>query len=420
MQWSDELLDELADRADPEADQIAAAYRERYPDLGLRDLVRQVRTDLYAPATETTPVSGLPRPVLGEALRREDLLRRGQEVFHLYGLEMACSLYFASLPMSYAVVPAAEALARTSDLATNSLNRRIAETGQMMVDVLAVDGPDLLRPGSRGYATCRGVRLMHAVARALIRAEDEQARAEGATDDPRLWDTDELGEPLNQEMMLATILAFSYVAWIALERFGVSLDSDEKEAHAYAWSVVAALLGVDEQYLPLGVDDMEQLAPLLFARHIGRTDAGVRLTAALIGEMEEFAPLGFRRVPASLIRWLFKDNVGELEPGRIADDLDVPEAARWATVMFEIQSGVNRLIGPLRDSPAGRWYFRRVGRLATKGFIDRELEGEPPFHLPPEVTADWRVRTGPGATRVRQVRARGRAATRTMLARRGA
>lgn len=42
-------------------------------------------------------------------------------------------------------------------------------------------------PGSRGYATCRGVRLMDAMARAWIRVEDEEARATGVPGDRRLW-----------------------------------------------------------------------------------------------------------------------------------------------------------------------------------------------------------------------------------------
>ncbi len=163
MEWTHAVLDELKAKADPEADAIAEHYQERHPELDLRGLIVQVRKDMYDPATAPEVAAILPRPTLGPALRRADLLAQGQRVFGRYGLEIATSLYFASLPVSYAVVDGAEALARTSDLATGSLNRRVAETGQMMIDVMGFEEPATLEPGTRGYASCQGVRLIHAM-----------------------------------------------------------------------------------------------------------------------------------------------------------------------------------------------------------------------------------------------------------------
>ena len=40
-----------------------------------------------------------------------------------------------------------------SDLATDNLTRRVAETGQMLIDVMGVRGPDALQRGGVGYAT---------------------------------------------------------------------------------------------------------------------------------------------------------------------------------------------------------------------------------------------------------------------------
>lgn len=411
MEWTHEVLDELKAKADPEADQIAEYYQDRHPELDLRGLVLQVRRDMYDPEMGPEVAAMLPRPVLGPELRRADLLTQGQRVFARYGLEITTSLYFASLPTSYGVVDGAEALARTSDLATGSLNRRVAETGQMMIDVMGLEERATLEPGTRGYTSCQGVRLIHAMVRALIRAEDERARAGEA--DARTWDHDRLGEPLSQDAMLGTVLAFTYIAWMGLERFGISLDRHERDAHAYAWSVVAALLGVDEEHLPLDADDMDQLAPLMWERHIGPSEAGTRLIDALLEEMEEFAPLGLRRIPASMIWWLFRGQEGSIDLEQLPRSLGVPEPSPRAYRIFEVQRAVNRLLDPVRDWRAGRWLFRRVGRATLTSYVDRYVEGQPAFFLPTTMAHDWRIRTGPARTRVRAVKARGRAAVRS-------
>ncbi len=411
MQWTAEVLDELKTKADPEADRIAEAYQDRYPDFDLRGLIRQVRADMYDPAAAPGVAARLPRPVLGPALRRADKLALGQQVFARYGLEIAAGLYFGSFPAGYAMEPFAEALARTSDLATGSLNRRVAETGQMMIDVMGVEEPDTLQPGTRGYASCQGVRLMHALVRALILDQDERARA--GDPDATEWDFDRLGMPLSQEAMLATILGFTYVGWLALDRFGITLDKAERDAHAYAWSVVAGLLGVEEQYLPLDSDDMDQLAPLLWDRHVRRCDSGVRLYESLMEEIEEFTPLGLRRVPASMIRWLFRGTEGTIDLARVPTALDVAEPSMLAYRMFDSQRLMNRALDPVRDTRAGRWFFRRLSRAIITGYVDRYVENQPAFYLPDTVAKDWRIRTGNTTARVRQVRSRGRQAVRS-------
>ena len=411
MEWNETLLDELKTKADPEADAIAETYQDRYPDYDLKDLVRQIRTDMQDPAIGPELGAQLPRPVLRPALRRADMLEQGQNVFRNYGLEISAGLYFGSFPAGYSMAPFAEALARTSDLATDSLNRRVAETGQLMIDVMGIDEAAPLEPGTRGYASCQGVRLMHALCRALILDEDERARA--GDPDAQQWDFDHLGHPLSQEAMLATILGFTYVGWLALDRFGIALSRAEKDAHAYSWSVVAALMGVDQDHLPLTADDMDQLAGMIWDRHVERTEAGMRLFGSLMDEIQEFAPLGMKRVPASMIWWLFRGAESGIDLTSVPRSLDVPEPSKAAYVLFDTQRVVNRVLDPTRDTKAGRWFFRKVSRTVINGYVDRYIEGRPPFHLPDTVATDWRIRKGPTATRVRQAKAKGRSAVRS-------
>ena len=96
------------------------------------------------------------------------LIERGQRVFADYGLYQASALFFASLPMAYATLDGAAVLARVSDLATQNLVRRVAETGQMLLDVMGLRGGHSLDPGAPGYMTAVGLRLMHACVRVLV------------------------------------------------------------------------------------------------------------------------------------------------------------------------------------------------------------------------------------------------------------
>ena len=128
------------------------------------------------------------------------LIERGQRVFADYGLYQASALFFASLPMAYATLDGAAVLARVSDLATQNLVRRVAETGQMLLDVMGLRGANSLEPGAPGYMTAVGLRLMHACVRVLVAP---------AAPDP--WPEAEFGPPANQELMLGTLLDFTEV-----------------------------------------------------------------------------------------------------------------------------------------------------------------------------------------------------------------
>ena len=169
--------------ADPEIDEIVAAYHRRHPELtDARDLVRSMIRELSLAKRDPerfTRAAGNPdRTWLSEALGialapprwppDPALIERGQRVFADYGLYQAAALFFASLPMAYATLDGAAVLARVSDLATQSLVRRVAETGQMLLDVMGLRGGDSLDPGAPGYMTAVGLRLMHSCVRVLV------------------------------------------------------------------------------------------------------------------------------------------------------------------------------------------------------------------------------------------------------------
>ena len=405
--WPQSELDRLRQATDPEIDQVVAAYLREHPELtDARHLVTSMILELSRAKTE-------PQRFTREAIAQDGtwltaaltvalapprwnpdpgLVRRGQEVFADYGLYQASALFFASLPMAYATIAGAEVLARVSDLATQNLTRRVAETGQMLLDVMGLRGDHGLEPGSTGYATAIGLRLMHACVRILIL--DDQ----GSEPSP-----EDFGPPVNQQLLLGTLLDFTVVTWESLARMGVVLKDADREANLHVWSFVGLLMGVEAcRDGPLTLGDVEQISAGM-GRLLGTSEAGDRLMAALLSEMESFMPLGWRKLPRSVVRWLFQDAPAPVN--RVPDLLHVPPAPSWSIPLLASLRAANqdsKLLGPL--APLARGLIRKLGRQVVIGYADLYSGGQAPFRVPDQLAKSWRIRTTPAARRARGLR----------------
>ena len=91
-------------------------------------------------------------------------MRLGEDFFGRWGLYVPLVLMCSSLPECYAAAKGVQVLQLTARLASDT-KRRVVETAQMVLDVMAPGG---MQPGARGYRTVRKVRLMHAGVRYLI------------------------------------------------------------------------------------------------------------------------------------------------------------------------------------------------------------------------------------------------------------
>jgi hypothetical protein len=406
--------------ADPVIDQLVAGYRHAHPGSpDARSLVMSMIAELsraksqprqFIQGTGRTDGSWMAEALaVATAPRRwasdPALIARGQQVFAGYGLYQSAALFFASLPMAYATVDGAEALTRVSDLATHNLTRRVAETGQMLLDVMGLRGDGSLEPGGTGYATAVALRLMHACVRALVLDQPL----------PDEWPAERFGPPANQELMLGTLLDFSLVTWSALERMGIVLSERDREASIHTWSVVGDLMGVQAcRDGPLTVADVEQIRTGMM-RLLAPSEAGQRLMAALLAEMEDFMPLGWRKLPRSVVRWLFQGAPGPV--GQVPDMLKVPPSAWWSAPLLAWAQDANQhswLLGPL-----GRALIRKLGRVVVVSFADRYSDGPTPFRVPSGLARSWGIRLTAGPRRVRAVRRSVRHRARSAAWRRG-
>ena len=346
-------LDALRKIGDPEADGVVKRYCDeshRDPTKFLLDLVQRVE-----------PVEGTTAQILGNyrdanpALplwADEEKTRQGQEFFREFSLEVAASLFAASLPMSYTTAKGARVLMTTRELVSHP-HRRLAETGQMLLDVMAAEPEDQrlppLAPGTHGYRAARGVRLFHAAVRHSL------------TTNPAVrWDKERLGEPVNQEDLLGTLLVFTVCVVQSLEKLGIRYKKGDRDAYVHFWLVLGSLLGVDYEHLytdgslpagrdPLTYDEMELLAEEILLRNAERSDDGRELTSVLLGVEQGAMPRGLKGMPRAMVRRLigprYSDLLGVPPAGTSRLVLDALRPVAWVASLRRPVDGLGRLTG---------------------------------------------------------------------------
>ena len=377
--WTDALLDRMRELGDPVADIPVAAVLERDGVDAVRALMRSlVRVD--QPVPEELPeeiqaylLETLPLPEWADA----DRIKRGQQLFETWGVQIAICLFCASLPSSYAAANGVKALYLTARLDTDA-RRRVMETGQFLIDVLTVGG---LGEHGKGRRTIQRVRLMHAAVRHLIKARNELT--------PGMWHPD-WGTPINQEDLAGTLLSFSYVVADPLRRLGVRVGAKDVDAYLHLWNVIGHLLGVRDELLVSDVADAAALVDTIRRRQFKASPEGQELTGALVNLLDELTPIHrLDETIPPLIRHLIGEETADLlrvPKSDLADDLGrLARIANWFYV---------HVLGRVeRDLPRYQ-LMSRIARPFGHDLLDAlfklERGGErPPFDIPDHLARDW-------------------------------
>ncbi|MEU6933268.1 oxygenase MpaB family protein [Streptomyces sp. NPDC046374] len=281
-------------------------------------------------------------------------------------VHITTALSFASMPACYLVPHVAKLLSTTHGLKYPS--KRMAETGQFTVHLMR---PDAFEAGGRFIPAAQKVRLLHASIRHHLIREDR-------------WDTAALGVPICQEDMIGGQMFFSILVLDSLHRLGVHMSTEGAEAYYYAWKVVGAILGIDQDAVPQNLTEAREFLDRYMIRYMGPSEEGAVLTRQLIDLYEEVVPgTFFDPIVSALIRFL----VGETS----ADWLDVPRTP-WDTVV----KAVPHLLGVLETiedrSPLGAWALDRIGHLTTVFELSSLTRGRVMHYAIPEhLKADFGV-----------------------------
>ncbi|MGW6572024.1 oxygenase MpaB family protein [Streptomyces sp. NPDC054945] len=341
MMYTEASMDALRQTGDRLADATVATLFERGEVGKFNTLMRYVST-----AGASLP-DGLP-DVAREYLEATSVppswvdwgeLEKARLFFIDNNVHISTALSFASMPACYLVPHVAKLLSTTHGLEYPS--KRMAETGQFTVHLMR---PDAFEAGGRFVPAAQKVRLLHAAIRHHLLREDR-------------WDVAALGTPICQEDMIGGQMFFSLLVLDSLHRLNIHMSTEGAEAYYYAWRVVGAMLGVDQEAVPATLDEARCFLDRYMIRHMGPSEEGAHLTRQLIDLYEEIVPgTFFDPVVSALVRHLVGDTC--------ADWLRVPRTP-WDTVV----KAAPHLLGVLETiedrSPLGAWALDRLGQLTT-------------------------------------------------------
>ncbi|MFE7752667.1 oxygenase MpaB family protein [Streptomyces sp. NPDC057428] len=360
MICTEESLDSLRRAGDELADATVTSLFERGEVGKFNTLMRYVST-IGAPLPDGLP--DVAREYLAATSAPPDWvdweeMEKARLFFMDNNVHISTALSFASMPACYVVPHVAKLLSATHGLKYPS--KRMAETGQFTVYLMQ---PDAFEAGSRFIPAAQKVRLLHASIRHHLKREDR-------------WDTAALGTPICQEDMIGGQMFFSLLVLDSLHRLGIHMSTAGAESYYYAWRVVGAMLGIDQDAVPGNTAEARRFLDLYMVRHMGPSAEGAHLARQLIDLYEEVVPgTFFDPIVSSLIRYLVGDTC--------ADWLDVPRTS-WDTVV----KAMPHLIGVLESiedsSPLAAWALDRLGHLTTHLELSSLTRGRVMHYAVPE------------------------------------
>ena len=154
----------------------------------------------------------------------------------------------------------------------------------------------------KGYITAKKVRFLHASMRYMLlnpsavspppTSEDGQPKPfmEKIAERQEAWDSQTLGAPVNQEDVAYTLLTFGLIIPKGLEKWGIPISQEEKDAFLHLWKLIGHVMGIEDGVLTDQWDEAEALFALVQQRQCGGSPDGVALTEALIGMMDDYLP----------------------------------------------------------------------------------------------------------------------------------
>jgi hypothetical protein len=179
-----------------------------------------------------------------------DRVIRGQTVFMERMIPSVLVLLCKSLPEGYAAAGATKILNISGELLAHTYHRLMG-TLQLLVNV---SSPQSFERSGVALLNAQQMRLLHAGVRSNVAPKILDRRGgEGSYQAYR----DRYGVPINQEDLLATIMAFSLLVVRGLRTLHIPLSDAEAEDFYYVWRVFAHLMGIhppgdpaNESHLP--------------------------------------------------------------------------------------------------------------------------------------------------------------------------
>lgn len=317
----------------------------------------------------------------------QNLIKKGEEFYARFGPEISMLLNVKSLPLCYACAHGARVLYDTGRLMDHGGNldplaRRLMETAQMVVYTMMPGG---LAPGGKGVVTVQKVRLIHASIRYYLK---------NPATNPQGWDTETLGEPINQEDMAGTLMSFSALILDGLKQMHLEVSDEEAAAYMHCWSVVGHLTGVEQDLIPTSYTEGYDLGVAIMKNQAGASDWGKALTSSCIAFMQSVIPGNYFDGVAEYMIWYFvKDistavgkDLGEMIGVTDKDHLRGELVTMLTDVAFRVEEELaehSTVVRRLMD------HFNIIFLQSLLVYFNHGKQVR--FYIPPSLQADWKL-----------------------------
>ena len=374
LDLTDTNFDRLRQEGDADMRKIVDAFGAN-EHVQPRQLVRRLVDEGVLAQPVLSSTAALP------SWKDDELIREGQQFLAKNGLEIGAALFTASLPYSYTGAHGAQVLVHTAQLASGHTTRRIAETGQLILDLMTIEEPPLAL-GTRASNSLRGVRLFHEAIRQMITQEPGSE-----------WDTTTLGVPINQEDLLGVLIVFTVIALDTLTQLGISYSEREADAYIHLWLVAGHLLGIDYARVrrgevavgpPLTLAELRLIAATILRRQAAPSPEGATLMASLARATEAQMPSVLRGYPTAATRhFIGRDNADMLEIGHSSVGHVLYDSLRVISRMaaIDVHGALNAV----------------VGRIGTKNlfnfWINENRGSRPPWRV--DAVPNWKLKGPP-------------------------
>ncbi|MCU7960538.1 MAG: DUF2236 domain-containing protein [gamma proteobacterium symbiont of Bathyaustriella thionipta] len=377
--YPDSVLQPMRQLADPPADAAIASLLGDRSSQGQHIFNLLIRNNSPIPDDLPQPLKDYFRQTEGlPDWADKQLLREGEQVFNAVGPEIVMLLFCKSLPLAYACGDGAQVLlstgrmtnSRQNDPSFDNLNRRIMETAQFIMNVMA---PGAMSGHGKGVVSAQKIRLIHASIRYFLHQAD--------------WDTATLGEPINQEDLAGTLMSFSSSIIDGLAQINMPLSERQAQAYLHLWRVVGCIMGVHESLLPTNVSTARELTSRILQRQVRPSEAGRQLTDSLINYMAYMMPGSlFDGFPADMIRYLVGDDMAD-QLGVEADNGMLDDV-----MLFMLKRILGHADFILDHSDALNTISRIVSRRLLQGLIFSYNDFKKvSFSIPSSLQSSWRV-----------------------------
>lgn len=270
MKFTPQYLNKQRQRADDAADELVKRLFTNNQQGELYALFKLTDTDLIQARPSSTKEFLLARKPL-PIWFNDKKLKRGQQVFEAYAMEIMTLLGALALPYCYAGSPGNKAL-YLSEKMRQVPGKRLFDTAQF---IISVSTPGGLTESDTGHIQINKTRVIHAIARYYLQQGN--------------WNA-EWGQPINQEDMAGTNLAFSYIILLGLQKSGFILTENEKEDFLFLWRYIGYQLNLEQELLPDSFQHAAALARTIEKRNFKKSEESVGLAKELLNYYKTVVP----------------------------------------------------------------------------------------------------------------------------------